>query len=245
MTLGLHDYERRRRRRFWGSTVKLLLILGVLLAIGLFAYQMGVEQVKGREAGLLAENAQLTQTNGELSRSVAGLRTAAQNAETKAAELEARLARELPTGDLARLTELARERLAAGVEAKRLVFVLSQIKTPRACEKPENKRFILPTPVYKGPNSTVGFANGAITVSGEGTAGPQRHRQCRRLVRPQGPCDDPVYRGRRSPDGGARVTCRCIIPSCRRGGAPVHRDIRRPVLRGSDGRALPVSVTAC
>ena len=174
MTLGLHDYERRRRRRFWGSTVKFLLLLGVLLAIGLFAYQMGVEQVKGREAGLLEENAQLTQTNGELSRSVAGLRAAAQNAETKAAELEARLARELPTGDLARLTELARERLAAGVEAKRLVFVLSQIKTPRACEKPENKRFILPTPVYKGPNSTVGFANGAITVSGEGTAGPQR-----------------------------------------------------------------------
>jgi len=41
MTLGLHDYERRRRRRFWGSTVKLLLILGVLLGIGLFAYQMG------------------------------------------------------------------------------------------------------------------------------------------------------------------------------------------------------------
>jgi cell division protein FtsB len=170
MTLGLHDYERRRRRRFWGSTVKFLLLLGVLLAIGLFAYQMGVEQVKAREAGLLEENAQLTQANGELSRSVAGLRAAAQNAETKAAELEARLARELPTGDLARLTELARERLAAGVEAKRLVFVLSQIRTPRACEKPENKRFILPTPVYKGPNSTVGFANGAITVSGEGAA---------------------------------------------------------------------------
>ena len=170
MTLGLHDYERRRRRRFWGSTVKLLLILGVLLAIGLFAYQMGVEQVKGREAGLVAENAQLAQANSELSRSVSALRTADQNAEAKVAELEARLARELPTGDLARLTELARERLAAGVEAKRLVFVLSQIKTPRACEKPENKRFILPTTVYKGPNSTVGFANGAITVSGEGTA---------------------------------------------------------------------------
>jgi cell division protein FtsB len=170
MTLGLHDYERRRRRRFWGGTVKALLVLGVLLAIGLFAYQMGVEQVKGRESGLLAENTQLTQSNGELSRAVSALRTAAQNAEAKAAELEARLARELPTGDLARLTELARERLAAGVEAKRLVFVLSQIRTPRACEKPENKRFILPTPVYKGPNSTVGFANGAITVSGEGAA---------------------------------------------------------------------------
>ena len=169
MTLGLHDYERRRRRRFWGSTVKFLLVLGVLLAIGLFAYQMGVEQVKGRESGLLAENTQLIQTNGELSRS-RGSRTAAQNAEAKAAELEARLARELPTGDLARLTELARERLAAGVEAKRLVFVLSQIRTPRACEKPENKRFILPTPIYKGPNSTVGFANGAITVSGAGAA---------------------------------------------------------------------------
>ena len=186
MTLGLHDYERRRRRRFWGSTVKFLLILGVLLAIGLFAYQMGVEQVKGREAGLLAENAQLTQTNGELSRSVAGLRTAAQNAEAKAAELEARLARELPTGDLARLTELARERLAAGVEAKRLVFVLSQIKTPRACEKPENKRFILPTPDLQGAELDGRLRQRRHHGQRRGSGGPQRHRQCRRLVRPHG-----------------------------------------------------------
>ncbi|EWY39275.1 hypothetical protein N825_08130 [Skermanella stibiiresistens SB22] len=169
MTLGLHDYERRRRRRYWGRTFKFMAFVGVLLGIGLFAYQMGVEQVKGREAGLSADNAHLSQANAELSRSVAALRMAAQTAETKAAELEARLTRELPTGDLARLTELARERLAAGVEAQRLVFVLNQIKTPRQCEKPENKRFILPTPIYKGPNSTVGFANGAITVSGEGT----------------------------------------------------------------------------
>ena len=242
MTLGLHDYERRRRRRFWGSTVKLLLILGVLLGIGLFAYQMGVEQVKGREAGLLAENAQLIQTNGELSRSVAGLRTAAQNAETKAAELEARLARELPTGDLARLTELARERLAAGVDAKRLVFVLSQIKTPRACEKPENKRFILPTPVYKGPNSTVGFANGAITVSGEG-ARPGAPPAMSRLVRPQGTGDDPLYRGRRPPDRGQGQPAASPYRRFRRDRAPVRRDGGRPVLRGSDGRALPLPVT--
>ena len=243
MTLGLHDYERRRRRRFWGSTVKLLLILGVLLAIGLFAYQMGVEQVKGREAGLLEENAQLTQTNGELSRSVAGLRAAAQNAEAKAAELEARLARELPTGDLARLTELARERLAAGVEAKRLVFVLSQIKTPRACEKPENKRFILPTPVYKGPNSTVGFANGAITVSGEGIPARSATGNVEGWFDPGRPCDDPVYRGRRPPDGGEGNSA--AAPHRRIGGrgASVHRDIGRTVLRGSDGRALPIPVT--
>ena len=169
MTLGLHDYERRRRRRFWVRTVKFLAFVGVLLGVGLFAYQMGVEQVKAREAGLRAENAQLSQANADLTRSVASLRMAAQTAETRAAELEARLTRELPTGDLARLTELARERLAAGVDPRRLVFVLNQIRTPRQCEKPENKRFILPTPIYKGPNSAVGFANGAVTVSGEGT----------------------------------------------------------------------------
>jgi cell division protein FtsB len=170
MTLGLHDYERRRRRRFWVRTAKFLMVLGVLLGVGLFAYQMGVEQVKGREAGLRTENAQLTQVNDELTRTVAALRTAAQTAETKVSELEARLARELPTGDLARLTEMMRERLAAGVEAKRLSFLLSLVHTARNCEKPESKRFILPTPIYKGSNTTVGFANGTITVSGEGAA---------------------------------------------------------------------------
>src|SRR4051794_17404863 len=110
MTLGLHDYERRRRQRFWVSTVKFSLFFGVLLAVGLFAYQMGVEQVKGGEAGLRAENAQLPHVTDALNRGIGALRPAAQPGEMRASELEPRLSRELPTGDLARLTELMREK---------------------------------------------------------------------------------------------------------------------------------------
>jgi hypothetical protein len=170
MTFGLYDHERRRRRRAWTRTFKFLLVLGILTALGLFAYQMGVEQVKGRETGLREENAQLVRVNAELGRAVAKLQTAGQQSDARIIELEGRLSREVPAGDLAKLTQSVREKLAAGIEPSRIAFVLSQMRSVRSCEKPESKRFILATPIFKGANTSVGFVGGAVTVSGEGVS---------------------------------------------------------------------------
>lgn len=170
MTLGLHDYERRRRRRFWISTAKTLFLLAVMVGIGVFAYQVGIEQVKGRETGLREENAQLKARVQELDRSVATLQATAHSATVKATELETRLQRELPQGELAELAKLVAERLASGVDPHRLAFVINETRMPRNCDSPESKRFILPTPLYRGSNTAVGFADGTVTISGEGAA---------------------------------------------------------------------------
>lgn len=187
MTLGLYDYDRRRRRRSWMRLFKMLLLLAVLLGIGLFSYQMGIEQIKGREVGLRRENAGLQVRNAELERLVDTLRETARMAEVRADELETRLRRELPQGELARLTKLIAERLTAGVDADRLAFLIDMTSIPRDCEPAETKRFILPTPLYHGSNTAVGFADGAVTVSGEGAAAQNEEGQPEGWFDPQQP----------------------------------------------------------
>lgn len=187
MSLGLYSYERRRRRRFWIRVMKTTLFLALVAGIGLFSYQMGIEQVKGREVGLREEIATLEDRNVELERHVAGLQEALRTAEVQVNELETRLRRETLHGDLARLSKLVAERMTAGVAPDRLAFVINATSMPRNCEGPETKRFILPTPIYRGTNTVVGFANGAVTVSGEGEAARNREGKLEGWFDPQQP----------------------------------------------------------
>ncbi|AWK87064.1 hypothetical protein [Azospirillum thermophilum] len=168
MTLGRYDYERRYRRRMWTGVGKFGLLLVLLLGVGLFSYQMGIEQLKGRDVTLREENAALSRQKAEYELLASQMQHAARVAEAKAAELEHRLQREVPTGDLARLTHLVAERLKAGLDANRLAFVIQQAQIPRNCQQPETKRFSLATPLLKGGTRSVSFTNGTVTVAGEG-----------------------------------------------------------------------------
>jgi len=168
MTLGLYDSERRYRRRVWTGFVKFILFVLFVLGVGLFAYQMGIEQLKGRDAGLRDEVNQLSRQKGELDLFVSQLQEAARTAEARANDLEQRLQREVPRGDLAQLTQAAAERLAAGIAPDRLAFVISSAQNRRNCQPPETKRLQPSTPIYKSPNRSVGFAGGTITVIGDG-----------------------------------------------------------------------------
>lgn len=168
MSLGRYDYDRRYRRRFWARFGKFTMFAVVLLGVGLFAYQMGIEQLKGRDVTLREENAALSRQKAELELLASQMQHAAKTAEAKAAELEARLQREVPTGELARLAGLIAERLKGGMDANRLAFVIGQAQPVRNCQQPENKRFALATPLLKSGNRSVAFGNNTVTVSGEG-----------------------------------------------------------------------------
>ena len=168
MTLGLYDSERRYRRRVWTGFVKFMVFVLFVLGVGLFAYQMGVEQLKDRDAGLRADVTQLARQKGELELFVTQLQEVARTAEARANDLERRLQREVPRGDLAKLGQLISERLVAGVSAERLNFVIAAAQNKRNCQQPETKRLQPSTPIYRSPNRAVGFAAGTITVIGEG-----------------------------------------------------------------------------
>ena len=83
-------------------------------------------------------------------------------------QLAERYNRDLPQGDLAQLTALLKEQLAKGTPPKRLAQILRSAQPPQNCSDTVNKRFILSTPIYKGPQSAITFADGAITVTGSG-----------------------------------------------------------------------------
>lgn len=170
MSYGLYDYDRRYRRRFWSRLAKFLVAVMVLAALAAFSYQLGVEQLKSRELSLQAELDALTAANRQAEQRIAQLQQMAQTAQVRVNELEVLYQRNVPSGDLAKLMELAARRLAEGVDPGRLAFVLEQTANVRSCTPRETKRFVLPTPLYKGANTSVAFADGVITVTGEGEA---------------------------------------------------------------------------
>ncbi|MBP2298505.1 hypothetical protein [Azospirillum picis] len=168
MTLGRYDYERRYRRRVRAGLIKFVLLTALVLGVGLFAYQMGIEQLKGRDVTLREEIATLSRQKAELELLASQMQHAARTAEARVGELEGRLQREVPTGDLAKLSQLVSDRLKGGLDANRLAFVISQAQTPRNCQPADTKRFTLTTPLLKGGARGVAFGNGTITVTGEG-----------------------------------------------------------------------------
>ncbi|CAK0764798.1 conserved hypothetical protein [uncultured Gammaproteobacteria bacterium] len=167
MTFG-YDYQRRYRRRVWLGFAKIILVVAVLLATGLFAYQVGIEQLEERDASLREEVKTLSRQRAELTLLTTQLQEATRNAESRAEKLEQRLARDVPSGDLARILQMAAERLGAGVTSERLGFIIQSAQNRRNCQQPETKRFSLSTPIYKSTNRSVTFANGTITVIGDG-----------------------------------------------------------------------------
>jgi len=175
MTLGLYDRERRRRRETAVGAVKLLLSLAVFGACGAFAYQMGIEQTKGRNEQLSMDVERLALENQRLVSAAQQLQAIARTSETRALEIERRYAQDVPTGDLARIVQIARERKAAGVAGERLAFVLTNTEAVRTCDPPDTRRFVVQTPVGPpNPNSAVRFGNGALTVTATGASARNR-----------------------------------------------------------------------
>src|SRR5690606_23652825 len=91
-------------------------------------------------------------------------------AEARYTELQGQYHKDIADEKLRTLINMIRERLNAGVNYERLSFLVSTAKNNRNCSEPEMKRFVVSTQLTKGPASAVSFANGAIVVSGAGTA---------------------------------------------------------------------------
>ena len=63
-----------------------------------------------------------------------------------------------------------RQQLDQGMAPERLFFVIKSARPPTDCTEPETKRFIVSTPSYAAPDSTVSVADGAVIISGKGTS---------------------------------------------------------------------------
>lgn len=168
MTIGLYDPERRYRRRLWAGIVRVGFYIATLILVGLFAYQIGVERVEVREDRVQDRIALLEAANSRLEQEGIRLQAQARAAQIQYNELFQRFEREVPLGIKRELAELVTSLLDQGVAPERLAFVIGNAAQPRNCVEPETKRFIMPTPAYRGANTSVGFADNRITVTGTG-----------------------------------------------------------------------------
>ena len=171
MAIGLKEGRRMAARARRWTLLKRLLLLAAFLAVGVFAYETGATRTQYRiermEERLAAQDADIARLEAEKAELDRRRLTAVQNEKS----FQARYNRDVPTGERKALYELLLERIDAGLDEARIAFLLREADPEPACDpEPLTKRFVLATPLHDGANASAQFAQGAITVTGEGAA---------------------------------------------------------------------------
>ena len=168
MSYGLYDTERRYRKRLIGRVLRFVLFIALLAGVGLFAYQLGIEdrrtQLDRQRDDLATARAEIESLNQQAQAALLRSREAAQ----QLAALQQRYERDVPAPQMQQMLALVQERLSAGVPSERLAFVIREASVGRDCEPAETKRFLVRTPLTDGAASTVGFVNNTVTITGLG-----------------------------------------------------------------------------
>lgn len=135
----------------WSSIAKPLIALGVGASCVVYAYQTGLSVGDREVAALKSEIGRLSQTVANLRSENAALSKSAETARQQSAALQDCYDRDVPAGEIKELLELARNKLATGIDPSRLAQVIEQTGSLEACENgPITKCFIVRTPLYEG-----------------------------------------------------------------------------------------------
>ncbi len=168
-----HERYRQRNREGFFRAVTLIAILSAVAMLGFYAGSKKNEQDK-RQIQIHNQDLQAQTESAEQTRTT--LQAKYQTLLIQYQQLADKYKRELPQGDLAYITSLAKEQLDKGMAPKRLIQIIRSAQPPQNCSEAISKRFILSTPVYKGPQSAITFADGAITVTGNGEPSANNRR---------------------------------------------------------------------
>ena len=166
--MSLYDSERRYRRRMWGGMARFIFFVGAIGATAMVAYGFGAEDLSSVQRQHQEQLLEIEQARSVTEQDAANLRVAVEKARLDVAEWERRYANDVPTGDRALMLDLVDDRLAAGVDPERLAFLITAAEERRECEPVETKRFLVRTPLYDGANTSVSFANDAVSVTAQG-----------------------------------------------------------------------------
>ena len=169
MTFGYNTGAQRQRQRVLGRVIRFILAIAIVGLVGVYMYQMGLERSGKTIAALDQSVVELTRMNAQLASERRAIEEKLEAISARARELGDRYGRDVPVGPAKELARLVSEKLNAGVEPRRLAFVIDTASRPRDCDNAAvTRRFLLQTPLYSGANRSVSFANNTITVEGEG-----------------------------------------------------------------------------
>ncbi len=144
---------------------------GLVVVVGLFGYQLGIEQSKVQMERLDKRIADLTDSEGQLKQAVASSDAALQAERQRARALEERIAREVPTGAPRDLLAQIIERINAGIEPLRLSFIINQLPVQRQCEPSASRRIQVHSGGQRAAIATLQFGGETLSFTFEGQAG--------------------------------------------------------------------------
>ncbi len=178
MTLGLHDPHDRRRRQVRRTVIRWLFGIGVIVAAGVATYQTGASLAEREIAELTLTLAKLDERVQALERENTELQAGLILSARRLKDADLAYRRDVPEGEVALLMGRVREKLAAGIDQKRLAFLIDSADKARKCDnKPVTKRFVVRTPISRGANDSVSFARNAITVTALGESARNQEGQ--------------------------------------------------------------------
>lgn len=168
MSFMMQDSGGRYRRRAAEGRRRVLMFLIVIGATAALSYWWGTENVLSHEEAYKQQAIKLREEKDKLEKTLTSLSSDMQSTQVRYQKLEEKYRQDTPTGAYKQLMDVIKKQLGSGIKAERLILAIDSSRPPRNCSDPVSKRFVIKTPVYSGPHGNVTFANGTITVTGQG-----------------------------------------------------------------------------
>ncbi len=159
-------YRDRTKHRVFNA-IRLVLGVGILVGIGFF---LGKQYSMSELAAYKNQTASLQAERTTLLAEVTDLRGQVQTANTRFESMQETYQQAIPEGPVEELVSLMHQKIDEGVSPERLVHAVSNAQRPRKCTDPETVRFVVSTPSFTGPESSVSIAEDAIVIKGVGAS---------------------------------------------------------------------------
>ncbi len=170
MNIPIYDPHARYRQRSAKRIGNFLAAAFVISAIFGGGFWLGTISAQQNTYILEQEKRVLAQEQARLQDQMTQMRAEAQTATVRLEQLRTNYEELISDGPMQGLVELLKKQIDKGVDTGRLESVISSARPPQNCSTPQNKRFIVKTPVFKGPISKASIAGGKITIWAEGAS---------------------------------------------------------------------------
>ncbi len=188
MSFSAYNPYDRYRQRSAIRTTKFIALFFFFLAIFGGGYWVGGMRYQQNMYILQEEKRILSEGSEQAQSDMIELRAEAQTSNVRLEQLRATYEELISQGVMRDIITLVRKQIDQGVDAERLKSIILSARPPQNCSDPENKRFVVSTPVYKGPRSAASI-NGVISVAGSGTSSKNNNGSKEAWFDPEQPID--------------------------------------------------------